>query len=334
MVGTLLVIGVSESAKVNNFIVFVKLIVVLLFIGIGAFYVNPANWHPFIPAQTAPGVYGWDGIFRAASIIFFAYVGFEAVSTAAQEAKNPQKDMPFGILGSLLICTILYMGVAGVLTGLVPYAQLNVADPMAVAVDHIGLGWFSFIIKVGAITGLSSVMLVLMYGQTRIFYTMSKDGLLPISLSKVHPRFKTPYINTIIVSALVALAAGVTPISLLGDLVSLGTLVAFMIVCVTVLYLRRAEPNLPRPFRTPWSPVIPVLGILTCGYLVFTIFFGSNEAGAIVLTESGRKVLQYTGPYVIVGALIYLFYGARHSELGKASRMADLITKEIKHTGV
>jgi APA family basic amino acid/polyamine antiporter len=334
LVGTLLVIGVSESAKVNNVIVFIKLIVVLLFIGIGAFYVHPANWHPFIPPQKAPGVYGWDGIFRAASIIFFAYVGFEAVSTAAQEAKNPQKDMPFGILGSLLICTILYMGVAAVLTGLVPYAALNVADPMAVAVDHIGMNWFSFIIKIGAITGLSSVMLVLMYGQTRIFYTMSKDGLLPISLSHVHKRFKTPYINTIIVSAIVALAAGVTPISLLGDLVSLGTLVAFMIVCLTVLYLRRAEPNLPRPFRTPWSPVVPVLGILTCGYLVFTIFFGSNDAGAIVLTESGSKVLQYTGPYVIVGALIYLFYGMRNSELGKASKLAELITEDIKHPGI
>lgn len=320
MVGTLLVVGVSESAKVNNVIVLVKLAVVLLFIGIGAFYVNPENWHPFIPEQTAPGVYGWDGIFRAASIIFFAYVGFEAVSTAAQEAKNPQKDMPFGILGSLLICTLLYIGVSAVLTGLVPFMALNVPDPMAVAVDKIGLGWFSFIIKIGAITGLSSVMLVLMYGQTRIFYTMSKDGLLPTALSKVHPRFKTPYINTIIVSVLVAFAAGVTPISLLGDLVSLGTLVAFMIVCVTVLYLRRAEPNLPRPFRTPGMPVVPLLGILTCGYLVFTIFFGSNEVGAIVLTESGKKVLHYTGPYFIVGALIYIFYGARNSALRKSRK--------------
>jgi APA family basic amino acid/polyamine antiporter len=233
-----------------------------------------------------------------------------------------------------------------VLTGIVPYMALNVADPMAVAVDSLKASWmtvhvlgndynaFALLIKIGAITGLSSVMLVLMYGQTRIFYTMSKDGLLPLSLSKVHARFKTPYINTIIISAVVALAAGVTPISLLGDLVSLGTLVAFMIVCVTVLYLRRAEPNMPRPFRTPWSPVVPVLGILTCGYLVFTIFFGSNEAGDIVLTESGSKVLEYTGPYVIVGALIYLFYGIRHSALGKASNMADLLNKEINHPGI
>ncbi len=328
MVGTLLVVGVSESAKVNNVIVFIKLLVVIMFVGIGFFYVDPANWHPFIPKQTAPGVYGWDGIFRAASIIFFAYVGFEAVSTAAQEAKDPQKDMPFGILGSLLICTILYMGVAAVLTGIVKYPALNVADPMAVAVDTIGLGWFAFVIKIGAITGLSSVMLVLMYGQTRIFYTMSADGLLPRSLSKLHPKFKTPYINTIIVSVIVALAAGVTPISLLGDLVSLGTLLAFIIVCFTVLYLRKVEPNMPRPFRTPGAPVTPVLGILTCGYLVYSIFFGNDAAGHIVLTESGTKVLQYTGPYVIVGALIYLFYGIRHSRLYR-DKLPHVIKTEL-----
>ena len=320
-VTTLLVVGVSESAKVNNIIVIIKLVVVLMFVGIGAFYVDPANWHPFIPEKTAPGVYGWDGVFRAASIIFFAYVGFEAVSTAAQEAKNPQKDMPFGILGSLLICTILYMGVSAVLTGVVPYALLNVADPMAVAVDHINISWltinigghplnlFSFAIKIGALTGLSSVMLVLLYGQTRIFYTMSHDGLLPPAFSKLHKRFKTPYINTILVGALVAIAAGVTPISLLGDLVSLGTLVAFIIVCITVLHLRKTEPTMERPFKTPFMPITPILGVLTCGYLVYSIFFG----GFFEFTESGKKVLQYTGPYVLIGALIYAFYGFRKS---------------------
>lgn len=325
VVCALLVIGVSESVKVNNIIVAVKLLVVVMFIAIGAFYVNPANWHPFIPEKTAPGVYGWDGVFRAASIIFFAYVGFEAVSTAALEAKNPQKDMPFGILGSLFVCTLLYIGVAAVLTGVVPYPSLNVADPMAVAVDSIGLGWFALLIKVGAITGLSSVMLVLMYGQTRIFYAMSKDGLLPSPFSAVHPRFKTPYINTILVSAIVAVAAGVTPIELLGDLVSLGTLLAFMIVCLTVLYLRKKEPNLPRPFVTPGAPATPILGILTCGYLVWSIFFGSDAAGNIVLTDSGAKVLTYTGPYVIVGALIYLFYGMRHSIVHKERLAAKAV---------
>ena len=320
LVGALLVVGVSESAKVNNIIVAIKLIVVTMFVLIGAFYVDPSNWHPFIPQNTAPGVYGWGGVFRAASIIFFAYVGFEAVSTAAQEAKDPQKDMPFGILMSLLICTVLYMGVAAVLTGIVPYALLNVADPMAVAVDHIGLGWFSLLIKIGAITGLSSVMLVLLYGQTRIFFTMSKDGLLPTSFAKVHPKFQTPYINTIIVSILVAVAAGVTPISLLGDLVSLGTLVAFIIVCITVLYLRKAEPHMPRPFRTPGMPFTPLLGIATCGYLVYSIFFG----GFFEMTESGWKVLEYTGPYLLIGALIYAFYGCRNSKLMQGAK--DVIT--------
>jgi basic amino acid/polyamine antiporter, APA family len=313
-VTSLLILGVSESAKVNNIIVFIKVAVVLAFVVIGAFYVDPANWHPFIPENTAPGVYGWDGVFRAASIIFFAYVGFEAVSTAAQEAKDPQKDMPFGILGSLIVCTILYIGVSAVLTGIVPYQQLGVADPMAVAVDKIGLGWFAFLIKVGAILGLSSVMMVLIYGQTRIFYVMSRDGLIPAVFSKIHSKFHTPHINTMLVGLLVALAAGVTPIELLGDLVSLGTLLAFIIVCFSVLYLRRTQPSLPRPFRTPGAPITPLLGMATCGYLVYSIFFG----GFFNLTQSGEKVLMYTGPYVFIGALVYVFYGRRHSKLRMA----------------
>ncbi len=276
-VTTLLVIGVSESTKVNNIIVFIKVSVVLAFVVIGVFYIDPANWKPFIPEQEGPGKYGWDGIFRAASIIFFAYVGFEAVSTAAQEAKDPQKDMAFGILGSLLICTLLYIAVSAVLTGIVDFRQLNVPDPMALAVDKIGLGWFSFLIKIGAITGLTSVMLVLLYGQTRIFYVMSRDGLLPRAFSVVHEKFKTPWINTIIIGVIVAIAAGMTPISLLGDLVSLGTLLAFMIVSFSVIYLRRTQPDLDRPFRTPLVPLVPVLGILTCGYLITTMFFGKQH---------------------------------------------------------
>ena len=322
-VTALLVVGVSESAKVNNIIVFIKLIVVLMFIGIGIFYVDPKNWVPLIPANTGPGVYGWDGVFRAASIIFFAYVGFEAVSTAAQEAKNPQRDMPIGILGSLVICTILYILVSAVLTGIVPYQQLNVPDPMALAVDKLGLSWFAFMIKIGAITGLSSVMLVLLYGQTRIFFVMSKDGLLPHSFAKVHPRFQTPYINTILVGAVVAVIAGMTPISLLGDLVSLGTLCAFMMVCYSVLYLRKHEPDMVRPFRTPFSPVTPILGMLTCGYLVYSIFFGGDANGHIVLTDSGRQVLHYTGTYMLVGVFIYLFYGQFKSKLMAAELEAE-----------
>lgn len=327
-VTSLLIIGVSESAKVNNIIVFIKVAVVLMFVVIGAFYIDTANWVPFIPENVSPGVYGWDGVFRAASIIFFAYVGFEAVSTAAQEAKDPQKDMPFGILGALLICTILYIGVSAVLTGIVPYQQLGVADPMAVAVDRIGLGWFAFLIKVGAILGLSSVMMVLIYGQTRIFYVMSRDGLLPAVFSKIHAKFHTPHVNTMLVGLLVSLAAGVTPIELLGDLVSLGTLLAFMIVCFSVLYLRKTQPQLPRPFRTPGAPLTPILGMLTCGYLVYSIFFG----GFFNLTDSGAKVLQYTGPYLLTGAAIYLLYGRVHSKLRLAQKPlagdVEFVTKE------
>ncbi|MFZ4542069.1 MAG: amino acid permease, partial [Rickettsiales bacterium] len=325
-VTSLLILGVSESAKVNNIIVFIKVAVVLAFVVIGAFYVDPNNWHPFIPENTAPGVYGWDGVFRAASIIFFAYVGFEAVSTAAQEAKNPQKDMPFGILGSLLVCTILYIGVSAVLTGIVPYKELAVADPMAVAVDKIGLGWFAFLIKIGAILGLSSVMMVLIYGQTRIFYVMSRDGLIPSMFNKIHAKFQTPHINTMAVGALVSFAAGVTPIELLGDLVSLGTLLAFMIVCFSVLYLRKKQPDLARPFRTPGAPVTPILGILTCGYLVYSIFFG----GFFDLTESGTKVLYYTGPYLLLGAIIYWFYGRKYSKLRLAQ---DVLVGEATFMG-
>jgi APA family basic amino acid/polyamine antiporter len=298
-VTALLVVGVKESATVNNFIVFVKVSVILLFIAIGIFYVNTDNWVPFIPENEGPGKYGMDGVLRAASVIFFAYVGFEAVSTAAAEAKNPQKDMPFGI-GSLIVCTIIYMLVAGVLTGVVHYSTLNVPDPMAVAVDAIGLGWFSFIIKVGAIMGLSSVMLVLMYGQTRIFYTMSNDGLLPKFISKVHPKFQTPYLNTLLVGVMVAIAAGTTPISQLGDLVSLGTLCAFAIVCLSVLYLHYKQPDLVRPYNTPFKPVVPLLGIAFCGYLI---------------AQMPWATFVQLKLFFLAGIIIYLFYGRRHSVL-------------------
>lgn len=306
----LLTVGVKESATVNNFIVFVKVAVILAFIAIGAFYVNPDNWHPFIPEPTGKeGEFGTGGILRAASVIFFAYVGFEAVSTAAAEAKNPQKDMPFGIVGSLIVCTLIYMATALVLTGVVHYSSLNVPDPIAVAVDQIGLGWFSFLIKVGAIMGLSSVMLVLLYGQTRIFYTMSKDGLLPRALSKVHAKFQTPYVNTLIVGFLVSIAAATTPIDELGDLVSLGTLSAFAIVCLSVLYLHYKERHLPRPFNTPWKPVVPILGIILCGYLI-----------AQMPAETFHKLKWF----FIAGAVIYLCYGMHFSEMNKARKAAKL----------
>ncbi len=300
-VTALLIVGVKESASVNNVIVLIKVSVIVLFIAIGIFYVNPDNWHPFIPEEKGPGEFGFSGILRASSIIFFAYVGFEAVSTAAAEAKNPQKDMPFGIIGSLVICTIIYMAVALVLTGIVHYPELNVPDPIAVAVDQIGLGWFSFVIKVGAIMGLSSVMLVLLYGQTRIFYTMSKDGLLPVVLSHVHKKFRTPWINTIIVGVLVSIAAGTMPINELGDLVSLGTLCAFAIVCMSVLWLHYKQPKLARPFSTPWKPWIPLLGIAFCGYLIAQMPWATFVQ------------LKW---FFLLGALIYLFYGRGNSLLG------------------
>jgi basic amino acid/polyamine antiporter, APA family len=292
-VTVLLVLGVSESATVNNIIVAIKVAVILLFIGVGAFFINPANWHPFIPEPTGvENQFGIDGVIRAATIVFFAYIGFEAVSTAGQEAKNPKKDMPFGILGSLIICTVLYMLTAAVLTGVVSFTKLNVAAPVATAVDTFGpeWGWLAKLIKIGAIAGLSSVVLVLMFGQTRVFYSMSRDGLLPKVLGKVHPKFQTPWINTIIVGAVVSLAAAVFDINYLGDLTSVGTLVAFGLVCFSVIWLRQQRPDLPRHFKVPLYPVLPALGVLACFVLAWIgveahirIFFMWFILGAIVL---------------------------------------------------
>ncbi|OFX54519.1 MAG: amino acid permease, partial [Bacteroidetes bacterium GWB2_41_8] len=245
----LLLVGIRESARFNNLMVIIKVFVILLFIGIGAFFVNKANWVPFIPENTGEwGHYGWSGIFRGAAVIFFAYIGFDAVSTAAQEAKNPQRDMPIGILGSLGISTVLYILVAIVLTGIVSYTFLNVSDPIAVGVDAMGPGlfWLRPIIKIAAIAGLSSVILVLLMGQPRIFYSMSKDGLLPPIFSKIHPRFKTPYTSTLITGSIAFILAGVLPINILGELVSIGTLLAFAIVCVGIIILRVKRPDIKR----------------------------------------------------------------------------------------
>jgi APA family basic amino acid/polyamine antiporter len=271
-VTVLLVLGVSESATVNNIIVAIKVTVILLFIAVGVFFINTANWHPFIPEPTGvENQFGVAGVIRAATIVFFAYIGFEAVSTAGQEAKDPRKDMPFGILGSLVICTILYMLTAAVLTGVVSFTKLNVAAPVATAVDSFGpeWGWLAKLIKIGAIAGLSSVVLVLMFGQTRVFYSMSRDGLLPKALGKVHPKFKTPWINTIIVGVVVSLAAAVFDINYLGDMTSVGTLVAFGLVCFSVIWLRQKRPDLPRHFKVPLYPVLPVLGVLSCFVLAY-----------------------------------------------------------------
>jgi APA family basic amino acid/polyamine antiporter len=267
----LLIIGISESATFNNIAVFIKITVVLLFIAFGIAYINRENWEPFIPPQTGPGKYGWDGIVRGAGVIFFAYIGFDAVSTAAQETRNPQKDMPIGILGSLAICTVLYIAVALVLTGMVNYTQLNVPDPIAVGINAAGegLAWLRPVVKIGAIAGLSSVILVMLLGQPRIFYTMSKDGLLPPVFSAVHPKFRTPWLASLVTGVAAMAFAGLLPIGLLGELVSIGTLLAFAIVCAGVLVLRYTDPERPRPFRTPLVPFVPIAGILACFYLMF-----------------------------------------------------------------
>jgi amino acid transporter len=301
----LLIVGVSESATVNNIIVFIKVAVIVAFIVVGAFYVNPANWQPFIPEPTGePGEFGMSGVLRAATIVFFAYIGFEAVSTAAGEAKNPQKDMPFGILGSLLICTILYMATSAVLTGVVSFTKLNVAAPVATAVNAFGpeWGWLAASIKIGAIAGLTSVVLVLMFGQTRIFYTMSKDGLMPNILASVHKTFKTPWLNTIIVGVVVACAAAFFDINTLGDLTSVGTLAAFAMVCISVIWLRQTRPDLPRGFKTPFYPITPILGILSCIALIFQV----------------EAKVQLFFLYFLVGAVVlYFVYGIWNSKLGK-----------------
>jgi basic amino acid/polyamine antiporter, APA family len=307
----LLIIGVSESAKFNNFIVAIKVGVISAFIIIGGYIVIThidtlaANWTPFIPEATGKeGEFGWGGVGRAASIVFFAYIGFEAVSTAGQEAKNPAKDMPFGIIGSLAVCTILYILVSVVMTLVVNYKSLDVPDPVAVAVDAFGpqWAWFAKIIKAGAIIGLTSVVLVLMYGQTRIFYSMARDGLLPRIFATVHKKYKTPWINTLLVGALTGVAAAVFDINALGDMTSVGTMAAFAIVCVSVIWLRRTHPEIPRGYKVPFYPVVPILGVACCFGLIFTI---------------ETKILVFFGWYTLAMIVIYFLYGMRNSRLGK-----------------
>lgn len=307
IITVLLVIGIRESTRFNNAIVLVKVTIILLFIGFGLAYISPDNLTPFIPANEGPGEFGWSGILRGASIIFFAYIGFDAVSTAAQEAKNPQQDMPKGILGSLAICTLLYVLVSLVMTGIVSYRELNVPDPIAIAVNAAGedLFWLRFPVKIGAIAGLSSVILVMLMGQPRIFYAMAHDGLLPGVFSKIHSRFRTPYISTICTGLVALVISGFAPINLLGELVSIGTLLAFVIVCGGILVLRYTNPELPRPFKAPLFPFTPIMGILVCGFLMYGLPWHTWERLLI---------------WMAIGMLIYFLYSRHHSKIRKLAR--------------
>jgi APA family basic amino acid/polyamine antiporter len=315
-VTVLIVIGIKESANVNAVIVIIKVAVVIIVILGGVAFVNTANWQPFIPPNTGTfGEFGWSGVLRGAGVIFFAYIGFDAVSVAAQEAKNPQKDMPVGILGSLVVCTILYVLVSGVMVGLVPYKEmLGSAAPMVVAIraaEEASGGSFllrsmTMLVEVGAIAGLSSVMVVMMMAQPRIFYAMAKDGLLPPFAKKIHPKFRTPHITSIITGVLVALASGFTPIGALGELVSIGTLLAFVIVSIGIVFLRYQRPELERPFKTPWVPFVPILSALVSLALMAGLPF-----------DTWMRLIIW----MVIGVVFYFAYGFSHSEVRKRDEM-------------
>jgi APA family basic amino acid/polyamine antiporter len=314
----ILVIGIRESARFNSTMVIIKLAIVLLVIGVGAFYVDPAHWHPFAPfgwaglsvfGKTVWGMVGRDGapvgVLAGAAIIFFAYIGFDSVSTHAEEARRPHRDVPVAIVASLLICTALYIAVAAVITGMVPYQQLDVEAPVAAAFQAVGLTWAQFVVALGAVVGITSVLMVLMLSQPRVLLAMARDGLLPPGFfGAVHPRFRTPWKSTIATGVVVALMAGLIPLQILAELVNIGTLLAFVIVCVAVLVMRRTNPDAARPFRCPWVPVIPVLGTLTCSLLMFSLP-GANWLRLAV--------------WLLIGFIIYFTYGRSHSALAQAA---------------
>ncbi|MDQ2858074.1 MAG: amino acid permease [Candidatus Eremiobacteraeota bacterium] len=297
VITALLIRGTSESVTVNKIIVALKLAVVAFFIIIGAGHVNPANWHPFAP-------FGVNGIINGAGLVFFAYIGFDAVSTSAEEVRNPERDLPRGIIGSLAVCTVLYIIVAAVLTGIVPYAKLDVSSPVSYSLISIGLGWAGAIVALGAIAGLTTVLLVLLYGQSRVFFAMSRDGLLPGLFSRVHPTFRTPYLSSAIVGIVVAFVAAVGQLDVVANLVNIGTLAAFALVSVGIIVLRKQQPDLKRAFRVPGSPVVPALSAL----------------GAVALILKGLPLLTIASyvVWLILGLLVYFLYSRRRSKVGRS----------------
>ena len=299
-------VGIRESSGANLAMVILKVSLIVIVIVAGWRYVNPDYWHPFIPVNQSPEKYGWSGIMRAATLVFFAYIGFEATSTAAQEAKNPQRDLPIATLASLAICTVLYIGIAAVITGLLPFDQLGTAEPVVTAVKaHPELGWLRWVVEIGALIGLSSVILVMIIAQPRIFMIMARDGMLPKVFARIHPRYRTPHINTVITGLGIAALAAVFPLDILGDLVSMGTLIAFVAVCAGVLILRHTQPDLPRTFRVPWAPVTCVLGVLSC----LALLYWENWYQWLML-----------GIWTVIGMAIYFGYGRRHSLLRNESQ--------------
>jgi basic amino acid/polyamine antiporter, APA family len=319
VVAALLVIGIKQSADTNTLLVAIKSIVLIVFVVAGVSYMKRANLTPFIPPNTgAFGSFGWSGVLRGAGVMFFAYIGFDAVSTAAQEASNPARDMPIGILGSLAICTVIYILVATVLLGIVPYQQLNVADPLAVGIDATGLKWLSPVIKVAALFGLFSTMLVLLLAQTRIFYTMSRDGLLPPLFGVVHQRFRTPHLSTLMTGVVIALAAGLTPIGVLSQLVSIGTLFAFVLVSIGVIILRKTAPDAPRPFRTPWVPAVPIIGAAIC----------LAQMVGLPLATWERLVI-----WLAIGLVVYFSYSRRSSLLSSRQGIQASVDLRIESKG-
>ena len=301
-ISMLLIVGIEESAKFNGIVVIIKVAVVIVFVAIGYSYMNPANHVPFIPPNEGGAKYGWPGVFRGASAIFFAYIGFDAVSTAAQEAKNPKRDMPIGILGSLLVCTVLFIAFAWVLTGVVPYKELNGDSPVALAVDRMQIGWLGLLMKLGVLCGLTSVMLVMLLGQSRVFFSMSRDGLLWPAFSKLHPRFRTPYLSNVMLMIFCGVFASFLPISVVGEMTNIGTLFAFVLVSIGIIVMRKTQPNLPRPFKTPFVPFLPIASVLVNTWL---------------MTNLGLDNWLRLFGWLAIGMVIYFSYGRFHSRLAK-----------------